>query len=113
MIQYIISEKKPELKYFKLPAAMLFICISAYYIFIFAHIGYAENQSKEYIRKQMINNKTEIVIPVLPYSEYLHESNAKKIGIYYYYKKPWDIKFRYITYKTWFSNYYKLLKSNE
>lgn len=88
---------------------VIFIFVASIYIYIFSKIGYINRISLEHINNEMKKGKTEIILPLFPYDQYIHEPYAvEKMGYYlYYYKTPEDIQFKYISYDEWSQKYGK------
>ena len=101
LISYVLNNSDIDIRAFKHIPVMLFICVCSYYLFIFAKIAYTEDLRINHIKEQMENNETVITLPEFPYSNYLHDSNSQKIGVYFYYEKANDIQFKYIPLKEW------------
>lgn len=106
LLAYVTEGKKPDFKLIRLPLIMLAVCVSSFYIFIYARIAYVQNLGEKYIEHQMSVGATTIELPAYPYTDYIHDTSTSKVGEYYYYNKKNDIQFKYVNYTTWLYSYY-------
>lgn len=86
---------------------VIFIFVASFYVYIFGKIGYIDRISLDHINNEMKKGKSEIILPLFPYDQYIHEPYAvdKMGGHLYYYKTPEDIQFKYVSYDEWIKKY--------
>lgn len=96
---YVIRDIKIRLWFPALALAALVLTMSGIYVKMFHNIGQVNNLRQQIIETSVAENKTEIVLPVLPYSEYCWitvpptEKWAKRFKEFYHIPADTVVKF--------------------
>jgi len=78
-------------------------CVLIFYLLIFTKIAAVTAIREEQISLQMQSRAQVISLPAYPFSEIICEPDSQKLGILYYYEKPYDITFSYTPFYRWTS----------
>lgn len=83
-------------------AACLACCLLLFGNFwIYHKNGQGEALRNRIIQAGMEQKETTITLPLFPYESYVHGSYGEAINACYYYQKPGDISFQFVSYNTW------------
>lgn len=111
LLMEIIRLAKLPLKSGIIKNTILVTCITMFlfYINIYGYITYVNTKRENYVMEKVKQEEKKIVVPELPYSEYVWVANYSSDyneSIYKNYKKiPFDIEFNFIHYDVWTAEY--------
>lgn len=105
LLSYLVKAGLINTEYLVIPLFTI-VLISIFAIEVIAFYQKKVNDEKcAFIEEELKRGEAIIEVPRFLYPQYIHEPETEKISYQYYIKKPWDVKWKYISYDEWHNKY--------